>query len=119
MRAIRVGPKLVVTVAGVVAAGGGAGVAVSAIPSPDGTIGAGYKQATASLRAGEMRASGSPSCAAGEKPLTWSQRGPVGPAGPQGQPGASPCTFGQLLNCGSELPAGQTVTVAFDGVDAF
>src|SRR4051794_25886772 len=129
MRLPSVGPKLVVAVAGVVAAGVGAGVAVSAIPSADGTIGACYRKSSGALRVVNTGPSGTPSCGTTERPLTWSQRGPAGldgergPAGPQGDrgpAGAGTCSPGQLLDCASaQLPGADTATVAIDGVDLF
>ena len=114
--------KLAVAVAGVVAAGVGAGVAVSAIPSPDGTIGACYRKASGALRVVNTGADGTPSCAANEKPLTWSQRGPEGATGPQGPRGPAGrrgrARPGSCSACASaHLPGGQTaVDIGGDAV---
>ena len=76
------------------ALGAGAAVAFAAIPAADGTIHACINPA--STPPGAVRIiddATTPTCAAGETPLTWNQTGPEGPTGPQG-PQGDPGTAG-------------------------
>lgn len=74
-----------------VALGGTSFAAVTAIPGSDGVIHGCYRAKAGQLRVVKARAR----CRKGEKPLSWSQRGPQGangvqgPSGPAGAPGAA------------------------------
>lgn len=72
------------------------GSATAGIPGPDGVITGCYEQASGQLRVIDVAAQAQ--CLATEQQLTWQQTGPVGPAGAQGEQGAT----------GSTGPAGAT-----------
>jgi Collagen triple helix repeat (20 copies) len=84
-------------IAGVAAA---VGVGYAAIPSGDGVIDGCYNKGSGQLRVIDA-ATGS-SCDKNEKPLTWSQRGPKGDAGPAGAAGP----VGPKGDTGATGPAG-------------
>ena len=75
----------------VVAAGGvsialaAVGVAVAAIPGPNGTVTGCYARSGGQLRV--IDAEAGRVCTRQENTLTWSQRGPIGPTGPAGAAG--------------------------------
>jgi hypothetical protein len=67
-----------------VIAGGAAGAGYAAIPSSDGILSA-CKKPDGSIRLIDREAG--QTCAKGAELVEWSEKGPAGPAGPQGEPG--------------------------------
>ncbi|HYH59279.1 MAG TPA: hypothetical protein VD790_08675 [Thermoleophilaceae bacterium] len=67
------------------------GVTIASIPGPDGKVSACFKKRSGALRVIDPdRTKGRKKlrkCVRGEKPVSWSQRGPEGPPGPQGATG--------------------------------
>ena len=107
----------------------GTGVATGAIPGGDGTITGCYKAKGGALRV--IDSDSGANCASDEVKLTWSQKGPVGPAGAKGDPGPQGDTGPQgpqgpaagesphLLGSDADLPNGDTLVVSIDGFEVF
>ena len=72
-------------VLGTIVAIGAFGIAAAAIPSGDGTIYACFHTTSGAVRVIDREAGAT--CASGEKLISWSQRGPTGPAGAKGPTG--------------------------------
>jgi hypothetical protein len=64
---------------GVILAAGGATAALASIPSANGVIHGCYSST------GALRVVNATTCPAGQKPLTWNQKGPAGPPAQQGR----------------------------------
>jgi hypothetical protein len=72
-----------------------ASVAFASIPGPDGTIHGCYLKSGGRLRVIDKQAE--QKCTSKERPLSWSQQGPSGPPGVQGDPGQDGATIAQRV----------------------
>jgi Collagen triple helix repeat (20 copies) len=115
MRRARSGRTLLVaTLAALVA--GGVGIASGAIPGGDGKIDACYGKVAGGLRVID-KAAGEKCSNTLEKPLSWSQAGPPGTAGPAGERGADGAQGpqGEPGTPGAPGPQGEPGSAGADG----